>query len=72
MNGMGQTWLMLLNWIIGLLVVTVVAWIIIRAVNHQNNVSRRITKSPLDILKKKYVRGKIGRKEYVKRRSTIL
>lgn len=72
MNGMSQTWLMGLNWIIGLLVVTIVAWIIIRFTNRNNSIHRRTAKLPLDILKTRYVRGKIGKKEYAKRKSAIL
>lgn len=72
MNGMNQPWIMGLSWMIGLIALTVTVWLIIRVTNHNGNISRRMTKSPLDILKKRYARGKIGKKEYVKRRGAIL
>ena len=72
MNGINQAWGMGLSWTIGLIVVAVIIWLIIKVMDQKSNLNLRMTKSPLDILKKRYVRGKIGKKEFNRRRSAIL
>ena len=72
MNGMNQAWAMGLSWFIGLIAIAGIIWLIIIVMNQKNELNIRISKSPLDVLKKRYVRGKIGKKEFVKRRSAIL
>jgi len=72
MNGMNQAWAMGLSWLIGLIAIAGIIWLIIIVMNQKNELNIRISKSPLDVLKKRYVRGKIGKKEFVKRRSAIL
>ena len=71
MNGINQAWGMGLSWTIGLIVVAVIIWLIIKVMDQKSNLNLRMTKSPLDILKKRYVRGKIGKKEFNRRRSAI-
>jgi len=72
MNGMNQAWAMGLSWLIGLIAIAGIIWLIIIVMNQKNELNIRISKSPLDVLKKRYARGKIGKKEFVKRRSAIL
>ena len=72
MNGMIQAWGMGISWIIGLLTLAIIIWLVIKVMNPKSNLSLRMTQSPLDVLKKRYARGKIGKKEFVKRRSAIL
>lgn len=71
-NGMNQIWSMGLIWVISLIALTLMVWLTMKVINQKNNLNRRITRSPLGILKTRYVRGKIGKKEYAKRRSAIL
>ena len=52
-----------LSWIIGLLILGLVFWLVIRG-THQNNGPVRTEKSALDILKERYARGEIGKEEF--------
>jgi len=71
-NGMNQAWGMGISWIIGLLTLAIVIWLVIKVTNPKSTLSLRMTQSPLNALKKRYARGKIGKKEFNRRRSAIL
>jgi putative membrane protein len=71
MNGMNQAWGMGLGWVIGLLVLVVLSWLIVKAVNQSKDQDQLNSNSPLDVLKKRYARGKIGKKEFEKKRIDI-
>ena len=60
------------GWIIGLIILAVIIWLLVKAMNQKNNPNRSNIKSPLDVLKKRYARGEIGKKEYEKKRIDIL
>jgi putative membrane protein len=66
----GHGWIMGWGWVIGLLILIVVFWIIVRIVN-QNYHSRSSIKTPLDILKERYARGEIDKEEYEERKKDI-
>jgi putative membrane protein len=72
MNGMNQAWGLGISWIIGLLTLAIIIWLVIKVMNPKSNFSLRMSKSPMDVLKKRYARGKIGKKEFNRRRSAIL
>jgi putative membrane protein len=72
MNGINQGLGMGLAWLIGLIIIAVIIWLIVKVVNQKNNLHLLNNKSPLDVLKKRYARGKIGKKEFEKKRSVIL
>lgn len=72
MNGTNHGWDMGFGWIIALIAFVVIVWLIINYINHKNNLNILNKRAPLDVLKKRYIRGKIGTKEFVKKRSQIL
>lgn len=76
MNGIGHIWGMGmglgLGWIIGLIILAVIIWLIVKLVFQHNNLNLQNNKSLLHILKKRYVRGKIGKKEFERKRKEIL
>jgi putative membrane protein len=58
------------SWIIGLLILGVVVWLVIRVTN-QNNGRIVSGKSALDILKDRYARGEIGKEEFDQKKKDI-
>ena len=72
MDGVNHGLSMGLYWIIGLLVLAVIIWLIVKVVSLNNNSNLLKNKSPLNTLKKRYARGKISKNEYYKKRKIIL
>ncbi len=65
-HGWGMGW----GWIIGLLLIVAVIWFIFRMAN-QNKSGSESGKSPLDILKERYARGEIDKKEFEERKKDL-
>ena len=61
-----------IGWIIGLIVLAVIIWLVVKLVSQNNNINQQNNKSLLHILKKRYVKGKISKKEFEKKRMDIL
>ncbi len=71
MDGFGHFWGMGWGWFMGPVIIVLVIWIIVRTIN-QNNYQQKITeKTPLDILKERYARGEIDKKEYEEKRKDL-
>jgi putative membrane protein len=66
-HGCGMGW----GWIIGLIVLVVVIWLIVKAVNRKKNPVQPDNKTPLDILKERYAKGEISKEEYEEKKKTI-
>jgi len=69
MNGFNHGWGMGFGWIIGLIVLIAFIWFISKNIN-QNNQSE--SKSALDILKERYAKGEISKKEYQEKAEDIV
>jgi putative membrane protein len=61
-NGMGLG--MSLGWILGLFILVVIIWFIIRLVKENPSILKPRKKSPHDILNERYARGEIDIEEY--------
>ena len=71
MNGMHYFWGMGWSWIIGLAILIMVIWFIVKTVN-QNSGSNQPGKSALEILKERYARGEINKEEYEGKKMDIM
>jgi putative membrane protein len=65
--GVGMGW----GWIIGLIVLVVFIWFIVRTVNRDQASSQTNNKSTLDILKERYARGEIDKDEFEEKKRTL-
>ena len=66
-HGWGMGW----SWIIGLMVLAAIVWIVIKAVNQNKAPNESEQKTPLDILKERYARGEIDKKEFEERKKDL-
>lgn len=66
-HGWGTGWI----WIIGIVFLIVIVWIIINSINRKNSPLGTGSKTPLDILKERYARGEINKKEYDERKHDL-
>ncbi len=68
----GHAWEMGWGWIIGLIILGITVWLIVKSIN-QNRASRdSSTKSAMDILKERYAKGEIDEEEYDERKKNLM
>ncbi|MCF8235656.1 MAG: SHOCT domain-containing protein [Bacteroidales bacterium] len=70
MDGFGHGWGMGWWWIIGILLLALIVWLIVRSANSRNTSTKE--KSSLDILKDRYARGEIDKAEFEERRKDLM
>ncbi len=67
--GFGMVWW----WIIGLILVAVIIWAVIRSTGQSNNPNNTANqKSALDILKERYAKGEIDKEEFEQRKKDLM
>jgi len=59
------------GWIIGLIILVVVIWLIVKVVNRKKTPDQHDNKNPQDILKERYAKGEISKEEYEEKKRTI-
>jgi len=65
--GFGMGW----GWIIGLIVLALVIWLIVRTTVQNTGVTQSSYRSALEILKERYARGEIDKDEFEERRNDL-
>ncbi|MFW6104101.1 MAG: SHOCT domain-containing protein [Bacteroidota bacterium] len=65
--GFGMGW----GWIIGLIVLALVIWLIVRATVQNTGVTQTSYRSALEILEERYARGDIDKDEFEERRNDL-
>jgi putative membrane protein len=71
-HGWGMGWGMGFGWILGLFFIAVIIWIVVKTVNQNNNIRNSGSKSAIDILKERYARGEIDKKEFDERKKDLI
>lgn len=66
--GYGMGWW----WIIGVAVMIVIIWFMVKAVNQNNSSQIPPIRSPLDILKERYAKGEIDKTEFEERKKDLM
>jgi len=64
--GSGMVW----YWIIGILALALVVWLIAKSAGQKNTPNQ--SKSALEILKERYAKGEIDKKEFEKRKKDLI
>ncbi len=70
MGGMYHYWGMGWSWILGLAVIVVVIWLVVRSTN-RNSGYKDVGRSALDILNERYARGEISKEEFAEKKKDI-
>ncbi|MFP4622072.1 MAG: SHOCT domain-containing protein [Bacteroidales bacterium] len=66
--GMGMGW----GWIIGLVLIALIVWLVVKTTSQQTGGTPTSEKSPLDILKERYARGEIDKEEFEERKKDLM
>lgn len=65
-------WVMGLWWIVGVILIVIIVWVVIKMTSKTNHSSRQQdNKSALDILKERYARGEIDKEEFEERKKNL-
>jgi len=65
--GLGMGW----GWIIGLIVLALIVWLVVRSTSQNLETAGVGRDTALDVLKKRYARGEIDRQEYEEKKSDL-
>lgn len=65
--GLGMGWW----WIIGIIVLTLIIWLVVRAASKNPDANLQGNKSSLDMLKDRYAKGEIDKKEFEERKKGL-
>jgi putative membrane protein len=63
---------MIFSWIFGIVLIAVLIWLLIYAVNPRRRAAGSHNGRHMEILKERFARGEISREEYEERRKTLM
>lgn len=66
--GFGMGW----GWIIGLIVLGLIVWLVVRSTGQTNAISGEKEETALDVLKKRYARGEINKEEFEEKKKDLI
>lgn len=73
MHGYGvHGWGMGIWWILGIVVLIVIIWIVVKAISRNNRQPHSGSNSALDVLKERYARGEIDKEEFEQRKKDLM
>ncbi len=67
-HGWGMGW----GWILGLIILVLLIWVIIRSINKGKRMGGTEEKSAMDILKERYARGDISKEEFDRKKKDLM
>ena len=67
----GHGWGMGFGWLIGLIILGIFIWLVVKVINQNNSSGSSNNKSALDILKERYAKGEIGKEEFEEKKKDI-
>lgn len=68
MNGWGMGWW----WIIGIIVIALIVWVVVKTMDNSRSNANVPEKSALEILKERYANGEINKEEFEMIKENIL
>ncbi len=66
-HGWGMGW----GWVVGLLIIVVLIWLLVKTFNRTGLSKATENKKPLDILKERYAKGEINKEEFEERKKIL-
>ena len=66
--GIGMGW----GWIIGLILLVLVIWLVVRATSQPSSSATQPEETALDVLKKRYARGEISKEEFEDKKKDLM
>jgi putative membrane protein len=65
--GIGMGW----GWVIGLIVLALIVWVVVRTTSHNSRTAPEGRETALDVLKKRYARGEIDKQEFEEKKKDL-
>ena len=66
--GFGMGW----GWIIGLILLALIVWLVVRTTSQNLGTKAEVRDSALDVLRKRYARGEIDKQEFEEKKSDLI